>query len=124
MSAGRRLYRQMANARGALNHMHRGVLSADETAQIAQEQARTRALRERHAAPAERIHHQAIKAPEHKCYRVVRRWKNEEYGEDIGWLGTYEHALWVMNRELGWAIVLDRNGKRIGHNFQPMETRP
>lgn len=72
----------------------------------------------------ERVYHPAIKAPEHKCFRVVRRWKNEEYGEDIGYRRTQGEALILMNRELGWARVVNPNGKPIAFNGQPMTEKP
>lgn len=71
-----------------------------------------------------RVHHPAIKAPEHKCYRVIRRWKGEDFGECIGFSRTEAEALFLLNKELGWAIVVDPNEKRSAFNFQPMTSRP
>ncbi len=121
---GRRRYQQMANARGRLNA--RGVqLSAEEIAAIErEEEARLEAARTRQAKPRERIYHPAIKAPEHKCYRVLRQWKDSPWREDIAACKTELQAWAVLDREKGWAIVVDPNGKRVAHNGQPMTERP
>lgn len=121
--ANRRRYTEMARARGALNAPS-CRLSVKEIAQIDRESAaRQEAERVRQAESLKRIHHPAIKAPEFKCYRVIRRWQDEEYGEDIGFSRLQAEALMVMNREQGWAIVLDPQGKRIAWNGQTMEAR-
>lgn len=122
---GRRAYQEMAHARGRLNAIRQTSLSADEIAAIDRESAAAvDAARAKFEAEIARVHHLAIKAPEHKCFRVVRRWKDEEYGEDIGFFRTSVEACRLMNRELAWAIVIDPNGKRSAHNFQPMTHRP
>jgi len=75
------------------------------------------------AAVMTRIYHPVIEAPEFKCYRVIRRWKGED-PEDIGFSRDQATAIALMNRELGWAIVLDPQGKRIAHNWQLMTEKP
>jgi hypothetical protein len=96
----------------------RDQLAAD----VAAGQADARA---RDAQLFERVSHPAIKAPEYKCYRVIRRFKVNgvvEF-EDIGAFKTMEPALAMIRREQGWASVSDLNGKRIAYNWRPMETR-
>ena len=115
----RRLYRQMAQARAALNR--RSGDTFDYVAYKEQQEAAT-ALSPIPTAPPARIHHPVLKAPQRKCYRALRFWKGEAYGEDIGF-GTKDQALAILRRELGWAIVVDPNGKRIAYNWQPLEAR-
>lgn len=99
-------------------HMRLDPVQADQDAAAGAERARAAI-----AAASERIHHPAIKAPEFKCYRVIRRWESEECGEDIGFARTEAEACRLMNREQGWAIVVNPNNRRVAYNFQPMETR-
>ena len=99
-------------------NMRMDPTEADQDAARGAEQARVTL-----AAASERVHHPAIPAPEHKCYRVLRRWKGDEFSECIGFRRTEAEALILLNKELGWAIVVDANGKRVAHNFQPMTER-
>jgi len=73
----------------------------------------------------ERISHPAIKAPEYKCFRVLRRFKTAEGldFEDIGKVKTVAAALEISIHEIGYAVVLDPNNKQVSYNGQPMETR-
>lgn len=76
-------------------------------------------------APIGRIHHPAITAPAHKCYRVIRRFlvNGGLQFEDIGAVRTFGEALTISIREQGYAVVLDPNGKHRSYNGQPVETR-
>lgn len=98
--------------------------TVDRVAIDADVQARAERAKAEDVALMTRIYHPAVKAPEHKCYRVIRRWKGEAFGEDIGFRRTETEAVLLMNRELGWAIVIDPNGRRKAHNFQAMTERP
>jgi len=69
-----------------------------------------------------RVHHPAIKAPEYKCYRVLRRFllDKEMAFEDIGAFKGLSAALILSSREQGFAVVLDPNGKQVSWNGQPI----
>jgi hypothetical protein len=73
-----------------------------------------------------RIHHPAIPAPEFKCYRVVRYYKQHDLVEveTIGWSRLPTPALQLMGCEIGKARVLDPNGRIFSDNGMPMESRP
>lgn len=117
----RRLYRQMAQSRAALNR--RSGDTFDYVAYKRQQEVDAAKMPPAILSePPARIHHPVLKAPQRKCYRALRFWKGEAYGEDIGF-GTKDQALAILRRELGWAIVVDPNGKRIAYNWQPLEVR-
>ena len=69
--------------------------------------------------------HPVQKAPERKCYRVIRMFRQRgtfEF-EDIGAFVEAGNALRMLDREIGKARVLDPNGKVYSDNWQPIETR-
>lgn len=72
-----------------------------------------------------RVHHPVTKAPEWKCYRVIRRFTvhGELCFEDIGSCKTHGEALAISTHEAGHAVILDPNNKTLGTNGQPIEAR-
>lgn len=118
----RRLHNAMAQARASLNNRDRS--QSDWYLEEKARQAAAGPVTVDVPAPPERTYHQAIKTPEHRCYRVIRFWKGEDFPEDIGYFKTETEAFRLMNRELGWAIVVNPNHKRIAFNYQPMTSRP
>lgn len=75
--------------------------------------------------PPPRIVHPTVKAPEWKCWRVVRLFtkQGEVCLEDIGSFGGVVDAVRMLSREQGKARVLDPNGKVYADNYQPLEAR-
>lgn len=72
-----------------------------------------------------RIHHPVTKAPEYRCYRVVRHFRRDDCVEfeDIGAFKDPLPALRMLDAELGRARILDPNGRVYSDNLQTMETR-
>src|SRR5258708_6677905 len=73
-----------------------------------------------------RIHHPVIKAPEYKCYRVLRHFSSASgvlQFEDIGASHSLGDALAISTREQGYAIVVAPTGNTVCYNGQPLETR-
>ena len=74
-----------------------------------------------------KVHHPAVKAPEWKCYRVIRLYRRSGQAltdfEDIGRFKTHGAALVCLNTEDGCARVLDPNGRVLADNFRQIETR-
>ena len=120
----RRLYRSMAQARASLKDGIGVCLSPEQIVQSEREtQTGIQAARARETAESSRIYHPAIPAPQHLCFRVVRKWTGEAVGEDIGHFRTEHEARALLRKELGWACVLNPNGRQMAINFQAMTER-
>lgn len=79
------------------------------------------------ALPASiRIRHLAVKKPGHRCFRVVRHYRQRGVVrfEDIGWSLSIADAFAIAAREVGRARVLDPRGQIVSDNKQPIEDRP
>lgn len=72
-----------------------------------------------------RVRHPVIKAPQYKCYRVIRHFRQGGWTqfEDIGAFYSAVDAALMLAREEGNARVLDPRGKVFADNFQPIEER-
>lgn len=68
--------------------------------------------------------HPVVKAPEHKCFRVIRLFKqdNRLAIEDIGY-GTAKQAMAILSTEEWRAQVLDLNGRVHSDNWRALEKR-
>jgi hypothetical protein len=106
---------------GGLNTRHLDD-RVDRDAVAAETQAGIARARARLAEATQRRFHPAVPAPEHKCYRVIRRFtRNGTMDfEDIGATKTLGEALAISIREQGYATILDPNGKPASYNGQPM----
>lgn len=75
-------------------------------------------------APPPRVVHPVVKAPEHKCYRVIRLFLLDGRLdiEDIGY-GDARHAIALCTSEEWRAQVLEPNGRVHIDNLRTLEER-
>lgn len=115
-------FRQLRNTYGNsdLKFMKTDAEQADRDSQAMRARVEAQMERER-----TKVVHPAIKAPEHKCYRVIRRYLLHDHIqiEDIGAFSRALGAYDMARKEQGNAIIVDPNNKTIHNNAQPIEVR-